>query len=295
MMAKNVEPFIGEAIKELQKEKQVPWELIIVEDHSDDQTFHVAETYAAQDSRIILKKNPYQGKVLGTNYGFSLSSGEIIKCIDSDDVLMQSFFKEYESLMQHDAHCHSAYIVDEKLDKLGIYNVNTELLHAPYSTVIGNLISLPKWSWSFKRNMAEKIFPMPENLPFEDVWMSILIKKNATSFYNMHEPYYLYRQHGNQTFGGILNYTYDRVKFRANRLITLINIIRSEQAYLIKEFDDPFTDTYEYLQLQVNKAGIISILQSKQAWKQKVKLTLILHFPGVAILATKVKWHLDKK
>lgn len=295
MMAKNVEKYLGGAILELQKENNIPWELIIIEDHSDDATYHIAKTYALHDSRIIVEKNPFKGKVLGTNYGYSLCIGDIIKCIDSDDILLQEFFHEYDALLQYDAHCHSAMIVDEALEKMGVYNVNTALLSASYEDVVSNFISLPKWSWSYKREIAEKIFPLPENLPFEDVWMSILIKRNARSIYNMHKPYYYYRQHGNQTFGGILNYSFDRVHFRANRLLRLIDIIENERHYLIEGFENPYRMMRENLLLQTHKSSIFKILASKQPMNSKVKLLLILHFPKMATLATKFKWYLDKK
>lgn len=295
MMAKNVENYIAEAVAELQKENAISWELIIIEDHSEDNTYEVVEKLAQFDERIILCKNPYRGKVLGTNFGFELSRGDIIKCIDSDDILLCEFFKEYEKLKEYDAHCHSALIVDQNLNNLGKYNVNTELITTSYENVVNNLLSLPKWSWSFKRNIAEKIFPMPANLPFEDVWMSIQIKKHALSVYNIQFPLYLYRQHDNQTFGGILNYNIERVVFRAKRLVALVEIIKNEHKYLLEGVNEPFSTIKEFLELQINNASIYAILSAKLSLRSKIKLILILHFPSIAVSATKLKWKLDKK
>ena len=115
MMAKNVENYISDAIIELQQEMVVKWELIIIDDHSIDSTYQTALNFAKRDYRIIVKKNKFIGKVLGTNYGYTLTSGEIIKCIDSDDVLINNFFNEYQKLKLFDAHYHDAYIVNEKL------------------------------------------------------------------------------------------------------------------------------------------------------------------------------------
>ena len=88
---------------------------------------------------------------------------------------------------------------------------------------LSNIVSIPKWSWSFNRRLGDILFPMPETLPFEDVWISFLIKKNANKIYSIKEPVYLYRQHSGQTFGGIINYSKDIVIFRAKRLLRLIN------------------------------------------------------------------------
>ncbi len=295
MMAYNVENYIEEAILELQKETEVKWELIIVEDFSDDDTFEIAKRMADKDERIALVKNISKGKVIGTNYGYSLTKGDIIKCIDSDDILEQDFFREYNNMKNYDAHCHSAFIVNSKLNNLGIYNINPILINTSYNDVINNFISLPKWSWSYKRELADKIFPMPENLPFEDVWISILIKKYSTSFLNINKPLYLYRQHDSNTFGGILNYNIDKVVFRANRLIKLIDIIENEQKYLIEGINKPFEDMKVYLDLQSNKANIYKILNSKITFIKKIKLILIIHSPSVAIFITKIKWKVDKR
>lgn len=294
MMAYNVEQYIVDAIVELQKENEVKWELIIVDDFSTDNTFNVAKKFADIDSRIKLVKNISKGKVKGTNYGYSLSSGDIIKCIDSDDVLLQDFFSYYKDMQKYDAHCHDSLIVTNSLDQMGIYHVNPKIIKDSYKKVVNNLVSLPKAYWSFKREISEKIFPMPENLPFEDVWISLHIKKYAKSIYHIKKPIYLYRQHINQIFGGILNYDIDKVTFRASRLIKLINIIESEQNYLIDGLDRPFDSMKKYLDLQVSKASILKILYSQVSFLKKIKLILIMHSPRIATTVTKLKWWFDK-
>lgn len=294
MMAKNVAEYIDDAISTLQKESEVPWELVIVDDHSDDDTYNKAKQYADKDNRIILVKNKFKGKVLGTNFGYTLTSGDIIKCIDSDDVIKLDYFKKYDEMKNYDAHCHSALVVDNNLNNLSVYNVNYDYLSSTYKDVINNLISLPKWAWSFKREIADKIFPMPSNLPFEDVWISILIKKFSKSILNIDEPLYLYRQHSRQTFGGILNYDINMVVFRANRLIKLIDIIKNEHVYLIDSIENPFSDIGVYLYLQSNKASVLKILSTKLDLIKKIKLILIIHFPKTAVNTMKIKWMFDK-
>ena len=295
MMAYNVEEYIEEAIAELQREQTVKWELIIVEDFSDDNTFEVTKKIADSDDRITLVKNISKGKVIGTNYGYRLTKGNIIKCIDSDDILKQEFFKEYNEMKKNDAHCHDALIVSHTLEKMGTYTVNPAILGNSYEDVINNFTSLPKAYWSFKREIADKIFPMPENLPFEDVWISLHIKKYAKSIYHIKKPIYLYRQHENQVFGGILNYDIDRVVFRANRLIKLIDIIENEQRYLIEDINEPFVKMKSYLDLQTKKGSIVDIMGAKIDLANKIKLMLIVHFPTLAIFATKLKWKLDNR
>lgn len=294
MMAYNVEDYISEAISEIKKENEVKWELIIIDDFSTDKTFEIAKKFADNDNRVRLVKNITKGKVSGTNYGYSLSRGDIIKCIDSDDVLLQDFFKEYENIKKYDAHCHSSFITDSKLNIQATYEYNPILLSKDYRFVLANLISFPKVSWSFKRSLAEKIFPMPETLPFEDVWISMIIKKNAKKIYSIRKPMYLYRQHNNQTFGGIINYDGERVIFRAKRLLKLMNILENETR-IIEGFEkEIFGNAKIYNRLMSEeKLSFFDILSSELKFISKLKIILIKKYPNLAKLITILKWKMD--
>lgn len=296
MMAYNVENYISDAIVELQKENEVKWELIIVDDFSTDSTFEVAKKFADQDDRIKLVKNITKGKVTGTNYGYSLTSGDIIKCIDSDDVLLQDFFRHYDEMLKYDAHCHSSYITDNKLKIQTIYEHNPLMLSKDYEFVLSNLISFPKVSWSFNREIAEKIFPMPENLPFEDVWISMIVKKNAKNIFTFRKPVYLYRQHDNQTFGGIINYNSDRVVFRAKRLLKLMDVFENEPMVTDGFEKDIFDTAKVYNKLMSKeKLSIFEVLKSELKLVARLKIILIKKFPILAKYMTILKWKLDQK
>ncbi len=294
MMAYNVENYIEEAIVELQKENEVKWELIIVEDFSDDNTFEVAKNIAEKDDRITLVKNISKGKVVGTNYGYSLTSGGIIKLIDSDDVLLQDFFREYDYMQKCDAHCHSLYITDNKLNIKATYEYNPLMILEDYKYILCNLISFPKVSWSFKKNIADKIFPMPEDLPFEDVWISMIVKKNAKSIYAIDKPMYLYRQHNNQTFGGIINYNSDVVIFRAKRLLKLMDVLENEPR-VMEGFDGSIFDNARSYNgfLSMENSSIINVATSGLFFQQKIKIVLIRNFTRLAKYMTVLKWKLD--
>ncbi len=294
MMSYNVEDFIEDAIVKLQKEKKINWELIIVDDFSTDNTFKVAKGFADNDERIRLVRNLIKGKVTGTNYGYSLTTGDIIKCIDSDDVLLQDFFKYYDEMKNYDAHCHSAFITDNKLNVQAVYNANPLLISKDYNFVLSNLLSFPKWSWSFKREVAQKIFPLPEILPFEDVWIALLVKKYSKNIYDINKPMYLYRQHDNQTFGGIINYAPEKVIFRSKRLLNLINVLESEKR-IMEGFEKNVFDsvkTYNLLMAEEN-VSIFRILLSPIKLIAKAKILLIKKTPKLAGFMTILKWKFD--
>jgi hypothetical protein len=52
-----------------------------------------------------------------------------------------------------------------------------------------------------------------------------MVKRYAERIVHVDRPLYLYRQHAGQTYGGILNFTRDRIEFRAKRMLRLISAL----------------------------------------------------------------------
>ena len=294
MPAYNSEQYIGDSIKELQKENEINWEIIIIDDFSKDKTYEIAKSFQEKDNRIKVFKNLKKGKVTGTNYGYSLSSGEIIKCIDSDDVLHKDYFKYFNQLLSYDAHCHNAFITNDNLNVIAKYSINPRLLSNNYNIVASELLSFPKWAWSFNRKIASNIFPMPENLPFEDIWINLIIKKHCKEIFYIKSPIYMYRQHDTQTFGGILNFDKQKVIFRANRMLKLINIIKLEPRIQDNLEKDIFRNIENYWKLMsLEELSYFNILKTKQKFIEKLKIILMKKIPFLPRYALYFKWRFD--
>ena len=75
---------IGKAIQSILDQSYKDWELIIVDNYSDDNTKEIIRAF--NDDRIILLSTPRTGSVaVSRNLGVSHSSGEWIAFLDSDD------------------------------------------------------------------------------------------------------------------------------------------------------------------------------------------------------------------
>lgn len=86
MPAYNAEKYIGEAVASVCAQTYENWELLILDDGSADRTVEIAESYAQQDARIQVLRNPQNMGVARTrNRGFDLAQGEWIALLDSDD------------------------------------------------------------------------------------------------------------------------------------------------------------------------------------------------------------------
>jgi len=299
MPAKNVSLYVSEAISALIKADYQDWELIIIEDHSTDNTLSILREMEGQDSRIRVFENKGSGKVIGLNYGYTLASGEVIKCIDADDVLDMKFFDYVDIMNNCDVLCHDGYVTTNRLRVIKNYSVDKFVLIKNFSYCLKYLKGLPRWTWSFTRSIGDKIFPIPANLPFEDVWFTLMIKKWARNIQYINRELYFYRQHSNQTYGGILNFDDKLILFRAKRMLKLIDVIEHEQTNRLisgmndKNSFDEVRRFYELLAKETVHLG--EIVSSGIPLEFKVKLLVYRKLSFLAPLIIRLKWFVDRR
>jgi glycosyltransferase involved in cell wall biosynthesis len=299
MPAKNAGNFILDALNSLNEIIEVQFELIVVNDGSSDDTFKKVELFSYESNYPIkLVNNPHKGKVRALSYGFTLAQGKYIKCIDADDLLLVKFSDLLRKKMYFDAHCHDAFIVDSSLNNIGVYSINSSYFKKDFTEVMTNFISLPRWTWTFNREIANIIFPIPEDLPFEDVWFSLIIKKYATSISYTSTSYYLYRQHDSQTYGGINNYSDDLIRFRAKRLIKYIDVLLTKRTHLYDDFKQNKSlvlENYEYnIFLAKKNLSYISIFKADINFKNKIKIILFKKFATIVPAIKKLSWLIER-
>ena len=181
------------------------YEVIIVYDMTSELCYDKFNSQFKKDDSIILLLSPFKGRINALNYGYTQSKGDIIKCIDADDTLLISYFDKLEDMDNFSAHCHNASLIDGNNNVVGTYTFEKNILYKDYQYVLSNLKSPPRWVWSFNREIAECIFPIPPELFAEDVWFSLIIKKNCNKIFHLNSEVYLYKQYDGGEWGGIKN------------------------------------------------------------------------------------------
>lgn len=88
MPFKNTSLFLKETVQSIRNQTYVNWELLAVNDHSDDASFEILEQFARQDSRIRVFHNEGQGIIPALQTGYRKSSGHFITRMDSDDLMV---------------------------------------------------------------------------------------------------------------------------------------------------------------------------------------------------------------
>lgn len=89
MPCRNAAPTLEEAIESVRSQDYVFWELLIIDDGSEDSCPSIIETYARKDSRIKSFRNPGpSGVARARNVGIQAASGRFLCFLDADDYLL---------------------------------------------------------------------------------------------------------------------------------------------------------------------------------------------------------------
>lgn len=271
------------------------YEIIIVYDFTDKKVNEKFNNNFKNNKKVILLLSPTKGRINALNYGYTQSKGDIIKCIDADDTLLSSYVDELEIMDNYSAHCHNASLIDGNNNLIGTYTFENNILFKDYQYVLSNLKSPPRWVWSFKREIAECIFPIPPELFAEDVWFSLIIKKNCDKIFHLNSEVYLYKQHDGGEWGGIKNFSAEVMSRRASWNLKLIPVLLKNKISLGIVSDDIFSNIVSYYKVLLNKKSISNIILAKTTIYYKAKLFLIMYFPFLATLVISIKWLVNKQ
>lgn len=100
----NAEPFLEETIASVRAQTYSSWELILVDDGSDDGSRAVAERHAgAEPSRVRCLEHPghtNRGSSASRNLGFEAARGEFVAFLDADDVWVPRKVEEQVAILR---------------------------------------------------------------------------------------------------------------------------------------------------------------------------------------------------
>ncbi|NRA12769.1 MAG: glycosyltransferase family 2 protein [Crocinitomicaceae bacterium] len=82
---KDTAPYLSDCLQSIIDQEFKNWELIAINDHSNDLSLQILEEFAKVDSRINVFTNPNPGLLEALRFGYSKTSGNLIHRMDSDD------------------------------------------------------------------------------------------------------------------------------------------------------------------------------------------------------------------
>lgn len=200
----NSAEFLEQTIQSVISQTYQNWELIMVDDCSQDDSLLIAKQYAEKDKRIkVIKLDKNSGAAVARNTAIAEANGRYIAFLDSDDLwLSKKLELQIKFMLSNDiAFSYTAY---EKMNENGEVfelmgipeQINyTQLLK---TCVIGCLTVV------YDVDRLGKIY-MPINTKREDfaTWLHIL--KKVDYAYGLTQPLAKYRVYSNQTSGKKVN------------------------------------------------------------------------------------------
>ncbi len=160
--------FIPEALKSVQKQDFSAWELLVLDDASNDNTEAIVSEYKAKDPRIKYHNNPQGfGISKNRNIGLNLSKGKYIAVLDSDDMWidkdkLQKQFDFLERNLDYVLIGSNVKIVDDK--NIFIKNTDFETDDSKIRNKILRENQIPHSTVMYRKDLAEKVGGYDEKL-----------------------------------------------------------------------------------------------------------------------------------
>ncbi len=196
----NSKAFIEESIKSVLNQTYKEFELILVDDHSDDGSFELASNFLNDKRVFITRMKENKGQGLCRNFGINHARGSMIAFIDSDDVWLPNKLEKqikYLEIQNVEFCCTNFSFIDEfsvkfKKSQKMIKDVisYSDLLKNNYigtSTVLINSNLIGNLRFNDFRKKQDYIF-----------WLD-LIKERDVQCYYLNESLTEYRKHPYQT------------------------------------------------------------------------------------------------
>lgn len=115
----NAEEYLEETIQSVLNQTYENWELILVDDHSKDNSYKICEEYSKKDKRIkVYKQKTNLGVANTRNRGIDEARGEYICLLDADDIWDKEKLEKQVKFMEKQQ-CEFSFTGYEFINKKG--------------------------------------------------------------------------------------------------------------------------------------------------------------------------------
>lgn len=199
----NCEKFLKHTLHSVQRQTYTNWELIVVNDASNDKSLDVILSFAKEDQRIkVYNHTQNLGVGIARNDAISQATGRYLAFLDADDLWSKhKLYKQISFMHNKDiglSHTSYAFISEKGcLQPTGIVNVDERVNLLKYlkttqigmSTVMIDRNKFPNISFPVDRQLAEDA----------STWVPLL--RRGEYFYGLNEVLMLYRIRSKQLSG----------------------------------------------------------------------------------------------
>lgn len=203
--AYNAEPFIRQTIASILSQTYGDFEIIVVDDGSNDATGDIA---AAMDPRVRVLKQHNQGIALARNAGIGAARSEWIAFMDHDDLWHPQKLAVQADMLNRDAECAVVYGEFKRWDPATPPQFNDQTLDSSQidAGLSGSILHrLAQTNWVLlstaviRKQVFEKVGLFDPKMPPADDWDLVMRAAEHFRFVKLAQPVALYRVHPGQT------------------------------------------------------------------------------------------------
>jgi glycosyltransferase involved in cell wall biosynthesis len=215
MPLRNAEPWVTACIESIRAQTFQDWELIVVDDLSQDASTQLVSAQRDQDERIMLVENTGTGIIPALQTAFALASGSFITRMDADDLMPKDKLAVfYATVIQQSDH-----IITGKVKYFGDTGIVVSDGYRSYEQWLNERISKKDhWDWIYREcviasanwmahrslvNFNDLIYPEDYDLVFH--WYQQRIQITG-----INEVTHLWREHPHRTSRTSANYQQER-------------------------------------------------------------------------------------
>ena len=192
----NSADFISESLDSILAQTYTNWELIVIDDKSEDNTAKIVEDFAQQHSNVkLIKLEKNAGVANARNIGLEYSKGKYIAFLDSDDVWLSEKLSRQVQFMEERS-LPMSFCAYHRIDEAG--KIISRKIEAPKSVNYNQLLSHNVIIFSTSLTLKSAIGDLKFIKAGHEDWIFWLdLFKKCGSGYGINETLTLYRIRSN--------------------------------------------------------------------------------------------------
>lgn len=218
----NVEKYIGHCVNSILGQDYDDYELILVDDGSEDGSGKICDAYAQKHPQLSVLHKANGGPSDARNAGLRAAKGEYVLFVDSDDFIGQGSLRQLAECALKQAKPDVVFLEafkifpDRTVISLGDGYDPEHILGKSKEEVLKHLAELPKYPGSACTKLVKRSLVFGHDLFFEDLWLAedidwtLRVAMKAHSFGYCPAKYYYYRQ--NRAHSGTATVDVKKVK-----------------------------------------------------------------------------------
>ena len=201
----NVEDYIEECLESLLKQSDPDFELVVVDDGSQDGSMDVVRRFADRFSKLCIYSQPNSGLGAARNVGIEKSNGEFVVFVDSDDFVSPDFISTLRRNQiegDFDVVTGRIGLVSELGDALPLHTMAADHELTPplstYEMVLGGFDYAVSCARLYRRSLLQQPqISFPARIPHEDLFFTYKVLRRAARLSTTENTIYSWRQRSN--------------------------------------------------------------------------------------------------